>query len=150
MYTYLREVRHSPKLRCPSLSGQDSLLSLLLTRDAVPVIVSILKELRHHRGVQSIGDVEEELPVTLSTLTILGREMLGHSLELEELVVEVLDGDLVVPWGGDVPHVLGLDQLLPAGEDIFEHILGAHIERHHVVLNRKVNQRAVNLPGGAS
>jgi hypothetical protein len=109
MYTYLREVRHSPKLRCPSLSGQDSLLSLLLTRDAVPVIVSILKELRHHRGVQSIGDVEEELPVTLSTLTILGREMLGHSLELEELVVEVLDGDLVVPGGGDVPHVLGLD-----------------------------------------
>jgi hypothetical protein len=76
--------------------------------------------------------------------------MLGHSLELEELVVEVLDGDLVVPRGGDVPHVLGLDQLLPADEDVFEHILGAHIERHHVVLNRKVNQRAVNLPGGAS
>jgi hypothetical protein len=100
--------------------------------------------------MQSIGDVEEELPITLTTLTILLGEVLGHSLEPEELVVEVLDGDLVVPGGGDVLHVLGLDQLLPAGEDVLEHILGAHIVRHHIVLNRKVNQRAVNLPTGAS
>jgi hypothetical protein len=76
--------------------------------------------------------------------------VLGHSLEPEELVVEVLDGDLVIPGGGDVPHVLGLDQLLPAGEDVFEQVLGAHIERHHIVLNRKVIQRAMNLPAGVS
>ena len=110
--------------------------------------VSILHQLLHDSGVQSVGDVEHVLTITLPTFGVLVREELRHLRKVDQPLVQVLHRELVVLVNVDEVDLVELEDILLAGEDVSEHILGAHLVWHHVVLNNKLDGTLIYLPGG--
>ena len=79
-----------------------------------------------------VGYVEQVVSVTLPAFGIRVGEILPHRLERQQLVEEVLHGELVELWYVDEEHVFLLDELLFLGEDVLcvvfrEHGVGTYI-----------------------
>ena len=126
--------RHRLELAGPVIVGEDRLQLVLATFHGMALLEGELDQLLHHLGVEAVEDVEEELPVALPALGVGIWEELSHPLELDDLVVEALDGELVVLGHGDEPDHDQLHHALLAAEDVPQHVLGEHVVGHQVVL----------------
>ena len=114
------------------------------------MLVGVVDELLHGLRVDSVGDIEEVLPFTKSSFGVLIREELSHLGELEEVAIQILDGELVVLGYRNEVDVLESHEALVTSEDVLEHVLSAHIVGHHVVLNRTHWLRGDYLPADDS
>jgi hypothetical protein len=132
--TYFRKERHRLEFFSPMLSGQDSFLTLLLTADRMSVIVSIIDKLRNYFWMECVGHIEKVLAVALSSFRVLLGEELLHSFETHQLLIEILDGDLIILGDLDHSDVLELKEPFLAFENVLEDILGAHVIWHQIVL----------------
>ena len=148
MSTYLGEVRHRLELLHPLCGSQDSLLLLLLPGDVVPVRVGVVEELLHHLWMGGLRDVEQVVSIALPALGVFVWEVLGHVREADQLGVQGLDGDLVVLLDRDHLELAELEELLLAGEDVSDEILGAHLVGWQIVLQKAIMNLARYLPGG--
>jgi hypothetical protein len=119
------------------LSGQDSLLTLLLTADSMSMIVSIIDKLRNYFWVESVGHIEKVLAVALSSFRVLLRKERLHTFETHQLRIEILHRDFIVLGDLDHSDVLELKEPFIAFENVFEDILGAHVIWHQVVLKKR-------------
>ena len=129
---------HRLELVGPVIVSEDRLQLVLTTLQGMTLLEGVLDQLLHDLWVEGIEDIEEVVPVTLPSFGVRVWEELGHPLELDELVVEALDGELVVLGDGDeLDHGQLHHAPLPA-EDVPQHVLGEHVVGHQVVLSERL------------
>jgi len=85
-------------------------------------------------GVEAGQYREEIAAITTPSFRVVVGKISRHSIQLEALIIEVLDGDLGKLWWVAVAGVLRLEQLLLAPEDLLEPGRDQHLLWWQVVL----------------
>ncbi len=85
-------------------------------------------------GVEAGQYREEIAAITTPSFRVVVGKISRHSIQLEALIIEVLDGDLGELWWVAVAGVLRLEQLLLAPEDLLEPGRDQHLLWRQVVL----------------
>ena len=85
-------------------------------------------------GVEAGQYREEIAAITTPSFRVVVGKISRHSIQLEALIIEVLDGDLRKLWWVTVASVLCLKQLLLALEDLLEPGRDEHLLWRQVIL----------------
>ena len=94
----------------------------------------MINELLHYSGVQGVRHIEHVVSVATTPFWIRAGEVLLHVLQGHQLLVEVLDGELIILRHNDHLHVLLPDEQLLLSEDILGVVFGEHRERAYIIL----------------
>ena len=84
--------------------------------------------------MQGIGDVEHVVPVAQPSLWVLVGEVMLHLRQVEEVIIQVLEGKLIVLDHLHELDLLELEQLLRALEYLLSKLPGEHLVSGHIVL----------------
>ena len=100
----------------------------------ISLLQGVLNVLLHYSRMHCVGYVEQVVSVTLPAFGIRLGEILPHRLESQQLVVEVLHGELVELWYVDEEDIFLLDELLLLGEDVLGVVLREHGVGTYIIL----------------
>ena len=102
----------------PFFSDQDRLLRLLIKVRCLPLRLGMVNELLQVAWVYGVHDIHEPLPVQLLGFVPFVRQIFAELLVLAQLLREVFDRELLQLGHDDVAHLLHVEELLLAGENL--------------------------------
>ena len=120
----------------PVVTDKDSFLLHVDALHRMSLLQRVLDNLGKDFFVEGVGDVEHVLSIALPAFWVLVREVLRHILKLDQILVEMLDGQLIKLDHLDELDFLKLHELLITLEHLLRKIPGEHLVGWHIVLKK--------------